>query len=180
GSGAPQSDRQLLEPRQVLQIFQTENLHERRRGPIEQRAAQPFAARHDLDQTTLHQLVHDGAGIDAANLIDFEAPDRLAIRDNGQRFERGGRQAPWPQSELRFASSSSAINVERTSTSVAWGPTASDQLNVLCFSSNARIRAVAPSTSSGRGTTRCSIGSGIRAITRSAAARRSFKSICRG
>src|SRR6267154_2013390 len=84
-------------------------------------------------------------------------------------------------SELRFASSRRAINVDSTSTNVACGPpTASLHPNVSRSASSARIRAVAPSTSSGRGTTRCSIGSGISDITRSAAASRSFKSICNG
>src|SRR5437667_11917625 len=77
GRGAPESHRQLLEPRQVLQVFQSENLQKRWRRAVEQRAAQALAARDDLDQTALHQLVHDGARIDAADLVDLKAPDRL-------------------------------------------------------------------------------------------------------
>src|SRR5207249_4046609 len=93
--------RQLFEPRQVLQVLQSENLLKRRRGAVEQRAAKAFAARDDFDETTLDQLVHDGARIDPADLVDLEAPDRLPVRDDGEGFERGGRQPARPQRKLR-------------------------------------------------------------------------------
>src|SRR5204862_1721076 len=85
--GPPERNRQLFQPRQVLEVLQSENLQERGRGAVEQRSAEPLAARDDFDQAALDQLVHHGAGIDAADLIDLEASDRLPIGDDRERFE---------------------------------------------------------------------------------------------
>src|SRR2546425_12070818 len=98
--GAPEGDRQLLEPRQILQVLQSENLQERWRGAVEQRPPETLAARDDFDQTALDQLVHHGVGIDAADFIDLEASHRLPIGDDRERFERRRRQATRPQRKL--------------------------------------------------------------------------------
>ncbi len=97
----PERHRQLVEPRQILQVFQAENLQKRRRGAVEQWAAEAFAARDDFDEAALHQLVHHGARIDTADLVHFQASDGLSVRDDRQRLQRGGRQPARPQRELR-------------------------------------------------------------------------------
>jgi len=89
-----------LEPRQILQVLQSENLLKRRRRAVEQRPAQASPARHDLDETALHSLSMT-APESTPRISSTSRPDRLAIRDDGQRFERRGRQAARPQRELR-------------------------------------------------------------------------------
>ena len=88
--GAPEGHGQLLEPRQVLQILQSENLQERRCGAVQQRAAEPFPTGDHLDEPALDELVHDGTRVDAADLVNLEPTHRLAVRDDGQRLECGG------------------------------------------------------------------------------------------
>ena len=65
---------------------------------------------------------------------------------------------------------SSAISAESTSATVGSGPMTSAKSNSFLDSSSEMIRLVAPSTSNGRATTRCSIGRGIDSTTRCTAA----------
>src|SRR2546423_3264732 len=55
---------------------------------IEQGAARNFRATGDLHQTAFHQILQHAVNGDSANRFDVGARDRLAIRDDGQGFER--------------------------------------------------------------------------------------------
>ena len=49
-----------------------------------------------LHQTAFHEGLHDGVHVHAANLFHLGARDRLAIGDDGQRFQRRLRQPRRP------------------------------------------------------------------------------------
>ena len=40
----------------------------------------------DFDQAAFEQAAQHGAALDASDIVDLRAKDRLAIRDDGQRF----------------------------------------------------------------------------------------------
>src|SRR5262249_4554413 len=91
--GRAESDRQLVEPRQLVQTPEAEDLQELRGGAVEQRTTQSFTTAGDGDETALDQLVDHRARIDTANLIHFEAAHRLAIGDDRERLQGGGAEA---------------------------------------------------------------------------------------
>src|SRR5689334_6826079 len=74
-----QRDRELVGARQLAQMPERELLEERRRRPIEERAAQPFGSPNDVDQAALEQRLEHAAHRHAANLLDVGAANGLAV-----------------------------------------------------------------------------------------------------
>ena len=75
---------------QIGQVPQPEQLEKERRGAVQQWAAQRVAPSHHLDQSSLLQRAQHSAGRDAADLFDLDPSYRLAVRDDGERLQRGG------------------------------------------------------------------------------------------
>src|SRR3989442_9326527 len=109
GRGRPEGARQLFEPRQLVQLPESQDLQELRRGAVQQRAAQSLAARHDLHETALDQLVDHGARIDAPDLVHLEPAHRLAVGDGGERLEGRRGEAARAQRELRAVDRSGVL-----------------------------------------------------------------------
>ena len=91
--GHAERDRQLVGARQLLEMPQRKMLEEDRRRSVQQRTAEPFGATDDVDEAALVQRLEHAADGHAADLFDFGAADRLAIRDDRQRLERRAGQA---------------------------------------------------------------------------------------
>jgi hypothetical protein len=68
-------------------------LQEAARRAVEQRPAEPLAPADDLDHLPLLQRLEHAARADATDLLDLRPPDRLPVRDDRQRLERGGGEA---------------------------------------------------------------------------------------
>ena len=83
-----------FKPGQVLDRVEAEMLEELRRGAVGHRPARRAAAAAQFDPAGLQQHV-DGAlrGAHAPDLLDLGAGHRLVIGDDGERLERGARQA---------------------------------------------------------------------------------------
>ena len=75
------------------QMAEGELLEEERRRAVQQRTPEPFGAPDHIDQPALVQRLEHAAHVDAADLLDLGAADRLAVGDDRERLERGGRQA---------------------------------------------------------------------------------------
>ena len=82
-------------------MTQREVLEEYRRRAVQQRTTEPFGATDDVDQAALVQRLEHAADRDAANLLDLGAADRLTIRDDRERLERGAGQSRRTRRELR-------------------------------------------------------------------------------
>jgi len=82
-------------------MTQSEVLEEDWRRPVHERTSKPFAATNDIDEATLVQRLQHAADRDATNLLDLGATDRLAIRDDGERLQRGRGQALRASGQLR-------------------------------------------------------------------------------
>ena len=72
---------------QISQTGQAEIFKEQRRGAVRRRAAHHLGATGSLDQSALHQSLHDTVHVHAANLFDLGTGDRLAIGDDGERLQ---------------------------------------------------------------------------------------------
>src|SRR5687767_8096141 len=77
---------------QVFQTAEAEVLQELRCGAVSVWAARHFGAAGLLDEATFEQRLHNAVDRHAANLLDLGARERLAIRDDRQRFKGGLRQ----------------------------------------------------------------------------------------
>src|SRR5687768_11169472 len=78
-----------------------EMLEEQRGRPVQQRAAQAFRAPNHVDESALVQRLEHTAYVYSADLLHLRAADRLAIGDDRERLERGGRQALRTGRQLR-------------------------------------------------------------------------------
>src|SRR4051812_46003734 len=84
---------QVFGARQVVQRAEAEVLQEKGRRSVQQRPAQPLAAAHHLHQAALLERLEHRAGAHAADVLQLGAAHRLAVGDDGQRLERGAREA---------------------------------------------------------------------------------------
>src|SRR5688500_8797756 len=100
-SGGAEGDRELVGPRQLLEMAESELLEEDRRRAVQKWAANAFGATGDLDQAAVMERLEHTANRDAPDLLDLCAPDRLPIGDECQRLECGGRESMGPCRELR-------------------------------------------------------------------------------
>jgi hypothetical protein len=91
-----QHDGQLLRPRQVFQRAESEVLEEVLRGPVQEGPAQPFCPPHHVDQPPLLQRSDDARRAHPADILHLEPGQRLPVRDDRERFERGPRQSRRP------------------------------------------------------------------------------------
>src|SRR5688572_15930240 len=89
GRDHPERDRELVGPRQLLEVPKREVLEEERRRSVQQRPPQSFRPTDDVDQPALVQRLEHTADRDAPDLLDVGARDRLLIGDDRQRLERG-------------------------------------------------------------------------------------------
>src|SRR5687767_8316704 len=89
GRDHPERDRELVGPRQLLEVPKREVLEEERRRSVQQRPPQSLRPANDVDQTALVQRLEDAADRDTPDLLDVGARDRLSIGDDRQRLERG-------------------------------------------------------------------------------------------
>src|SRR6185369_9814267 len=96
-----QRDRELVGARQLLEMSKREMLEEHRCRAVQQGTPESLTAANDVDEPTLVQRLEHATHGDAANLFDLRAADRLAIRDDGERLERRGRQPLRAGSQLR-------------------------------------------------------------------------------
>src|SRR5688500_1232392 len=95
-----QGDRELVGPRQLLEVSQRELLEEDRGRAVEQRPADSLAAPDDVDEPALVDRLENAADGDAADLLDLGAADRLPVGDDRQRLERGRRETLRARREL--------------------------------------------------------------------------------
>ena len=85
---------QLIGGGQFFQAAQAEIFEEQRRGAVSHRPADDFRARRPARPVRVRRKrLHDAIHRDAADLLDFRAGDRLAISDDGQRFQRRLRES---------------------------------------------------------------------------------------
>jgi len=77
----------------LIEIFQAEELEEKRGRFVEERAAGLVGAAGDADDFSLEESRHDSVDGDAADRFDFGAADGLAVGDDGESFERGLAEA---------------------------------------------------------------------------------------
>ena len=63
------------------------------RGAVQERMPRQLGASDQPHKPQVQQRLDDGVHRHAANLLDFGLGDRLAVGDDGQRFERGARKA---------------------------------------------------------------------------------------
>src|SRR5688572_1853315 len=96
-----QRNRQLVRAWELLEMPQRELLEEQGRRSVHQWTAHPLPTSGDVDQRPLLQRLEDRAAVHAADFLDLGAPDRLPVGDDGQRLERGPREAMWPGGQLR-------------------------------------------------------------------------------
>ncbi len=83
-----------LDQRQLVQRGQAEIVEKLPRGGVERRPAHGFAVADHLDPAAVLELLQDeGVDGDAANVFHVAARDRLAVGNDGQRFEGGARVA---------------------------------------------------------------------------------------
>src|SRR5438046_776134 len=73
------SDGELVGTRKLFEVPESELLEKGRRRPVHQRTSHSFTASDDVDQSALVQRFQNRAGVDAADLFDFRAPDRLPV-----------------------------------------------------------------------------------------------------
>lgn len=78
-----------------------ELLEKSRCGSVKKRPTHSFAASNDFDELTLVKRLEHLSRANAPNLFDLCAANGLAIRDDGQRLERSGRQTLGPGGKLR-------------------------------------------------------------------------------
>src|SRR5687768_9841479 len=96
-----QRDGQLIRPRQLAEVPQSKLLEESGRCSIQQRTSHAFAAADDLDELTLVKRLQHLAAAHSANVLDFRAPNWLAVRDDCERLERCGGQPLRARGKLR-------------------------------------------------------------------------------
>src|ERR1700730_5981347 len=83
---------QFLDIRQFVQLAQTEVVQKKLRCFVKQRPAGNFGAPGYFYQAALHQSLQHAVDRHAAHSFDIGARDRLAIGNDGKRFERGRGQ----------------------------------------------------------------------------------------
>ncbi len=76
----------------ILQRLEREEREERGRRSVEQRPPGLVLLAEDAHQVALEQELQRGAAVDAANVVDFRARDRLAVGDDGERLQLRARQ----------------------------------------------------------------------------------------
>src|SRR5207253_7965756 len=84
---------QFFDIGQFLQIAQTEVIEKKLRGLVQQRPSRNFRSTANFDEPAFHQCLQNPIDGDAADGLDIRAGDRLAIGDDGERFECGRGQA---------------------------------------------------------------------------------------
>src|SRR5260221_13277183 len=67
-------------------------LEEDRRGPVQKRTSEPFAAPNDVDEPALVERLEHGADRHAPDLLDLRPTDGLTVRDERQRLQRCAAQ----------------------------------------------------------------------------------------
>ena len=70
---------------------------------IHERTTESLTTANNVDQTALVQRLEYTADVDATDLFDLRAADRLPVRDDRQRFECGARETRRTRRELRIA-----------------------------------------------------------------------------
>src|SRR5512133_3400745 len=83
---------ELAERRERREILQGEELQELAGGPVQDGAPRLLLLPEDLDELPLQERLHDGAAVDRADLLDLRPRDRLPVRDDRERLERGAGQ----------------------------------------------------------------------------------------
>src|SRR5258708_2394655 len=172
---AAERDRELVDARQLFEVPQGKLLEKQRRGSVEQRTAEALAARHDFNKTTFEQRFENRACIDAADVRNFGAADRLAVRNDRERLERRAREPLRPDRHARALDRLRVFGAREDLPSSALLHELDAVLALLEHrarlrsTSTARIVRIAPSTSSARGTTSCSVGLRAARSTRSTA-----------
>src|SRR6185437_11982050 len=87
----------LAERRQLVERFQVEVVEERLRRAEERRLAGQVAVTDDAHPFAFFERLDDARrDADAADLLDLGARDRLAIRDQRERFEQRAGVARLP------------------------------------------------------------------------------------
>ena len=81
-------------------MTERELLQKNRRGAIQQRPPHALGTSDDVDQTSFEQRLEHAPHSHASDLFDLGPPDRLAIRDDGERLERRTRQTVWASRKL--------------------------------------------------------------------------------
>ncbi len=87
-----QHDRKLVRPRKVLERLEAEVLEEELGGAVQERTAEPLGSTHHVDQPPVLQRLDDTGRADPADVLDLDASDRLAVRDDGEGLERRARE----------------------------------------------------------------------------------------
>ena len=86
----------LAERRQLAQIAEAEEIEKLLRRAVEDRPADLLALAEHADQRAIEQQAERRRRIDAADLVDLGARDRLAIRHDRERLELRARQPHRP------------------------------------------------------------------------------------
>src|SRR6266536_4560654 len=84
---------QLFYIRQFVQSAQAEVIKKKLRGLVQKRAPGNFGASGDFNQAAFHYCLQHAIDIDTAHCFNIGTRNRLAIRNNRERFERGCAQA---------------------------------------------------------------------------------------
>src|SRR5213596_1577721 len=84
---------QLFHIWQLVQSAQAEVIEKKLRRFVEKRSARDFSATGDVDQAAFHQRLQHTVDVDTAHGFDIGTRDWLAIRDDGERLQRGRAQA---------------------------------------------------------------------------------------
>src|SRR6266498_2684707 len=82
-------------------MAERELLQKARRGSIQERPPHAFAATDHFDQLALVKRLEHLARPDAANLFDLGAANGLAVGDDRESLERGGRKPLRSRRNLR-------------------------------------------------------------------------------
>ena len=62
---------------------------------VKERMARQFGFADHAHELQIHERLHVARDVHAANFLDFAFGNRLAVGDDGKRFERGAAQAAW-------------------------------------------------------------------------------------
>src|SRR5579885_3126112 len=84
---------ELAERGQLVDRVEPEALEEQARRAVEHGLAGTRVARDLFDEAALLQRADDAVDVDAADRRDLRAAHRLLVGDDGERLQRGGRQA---------------------------------------------------------------------------------------
>src|SRR5688572_20012901 len=101
GRSGAERNRELVGPRQLLEMAKGKLLEKDRRRSVEQRTSDAFRAADDVDEATFVKGLQHTAHAYAADLFDLGTADRLAIRDDGQCLQGRAGEPVRPSRKLR-------------------------------------------------------------------------------